>query len=334
MPGIDLSAINGLFTVQGNVKTIEALPPIETTIMDRYFKGRPINPSALLSVSEIQSIIGTVPVIQRGGQSISIGGPKASAQWIEPHELRPSIPQSGADLNNLKLMLGNKASLPAWRSRMIDRLRKTCRLSTEAMAAMMLTGVVNWPMATDSGTPEEYVIEYGQTNTVTVEAGNKWNKDGVALSSVEKTLSEMATKNSRAGFGGKVEYEAGEDAWNALYDLVVGVETTAKMRIEIDGDDIKLNGRTVHKMAEEYPHPITGAWTPKVPKNKIVGISTGTEGQIFYSALDDLDANLQPLPFFAKPVKNTEGNGFSVIGTSKPTPARPVKSICWATVIA
>ena len=44
-------------------------------------------------------------------------------------------------------------------------------------------------------------------------------------------------------------------------------------------------------------------------------------GTLFYLALDDFDAGLKALPFFAKQVKSDDPSGYKIIGMSKPLPA-------------
>ena len=53
-----------------------------------------------------------------------------------------------------------------------------------------------------------------------------------------------------------------------------------------------------------------------------------------YAAIDDLDGNLQPLPFFIKPIKTADPSGWKLIAESKPLPIVQPKGICDATVIA
>ena len=50
---------------------------------------------------------------------------------------------------------------------------------------------------------------------------------------------------------------------------------------------------------------------------------------LHYCALNDLDAALQPLPFYAKPVMSDDPSGVKIIGTSKPMPAPVIKAIAW-----
>ncbi len=52
-----------------------------------------------------------------------------------------------------------------------------------------------------------------------------------------------------------------------------------------------------------------------------------------YCAIDDLDGNLQALPFFIKPVKTDIPSGYSLIAESKPFPLVNVNGIVTCTAI-
>ena len=56
--------------------------------------------------------------------------------------------------------------------------------------------------------------------------------------------------------------------------------------------------------------------------------------RLIYCAVDDLDANLQAMPFFIKPVKKDDPSGIKLISEGKPFPVVNVKGICRATVIS
>lgn len=59
----------------------------------------------------------------------------------------------------------------------------------------------------------------------------------------------------------------------------------------------------------------------------------GGATRLFYCALDDLDANLQPLPFYAKPIVQQDPSGVKIVGTSKPLPAPVLGAIVWQQVL-
>ena len=90
------------------------------------------------------------------------------------------------------------------------------------------------------------------------------------------------------------------------------------VRVNEDGT-ITLGGHTIKKMAETWKNPQTGTSTAKVPDKEIRMVSKGYTG-FFYGPVDDLDANLRPMPMFVKPVKTDDPSEIRIVGESKPLP--------------
>lgn len=67
-----------------------------------------------------------------------------------------------------------------------------------------------------------------------------------------------------------------------------------------------------------------------VDDDKMVMIDLDAGHNLYYAALDDLDAGLQALPFFSKVKKVDDPSGADVYTMSKPLPAVIVDAICWA----
>jgi len=51
-----------------------------------------------------------------------------------------------------------------------------------------------------------------------------------------------------------------------------------------------------------------------------------------YCAIDDIDAQLAPLPFFSKAVKVENPSAWELYGKTKPFPVPIVDAICWADI--
>ena len=52
-----------------------------------------------------------------------------------------------------------------------------------------------------------------------------------------------------------------------------------------------------------------------------------------YAAVDDIDANFLATPFWAKPIKTTDPDGYTLLGQSKPLPVPNVKGIVKSVVL-
>ena len=323
--------LKGIFAPQAVAQHLKGMPVIKTSIMDSCFPGRSQVPFAMIGISDVLDIVGTVPVIRRGGLSTPVSAGTVNVNMIEPLPVKPSKDITGADLNNLRMILADKASLDVWTRDVITHLRDTCRFTTEAIAATALTGTISWPVRLDGGGWETYEVAFGETKTVVPE--KLFTAADLKIVDVYTVLSDMETAIQDGGYGGEIEFLAGKAAYGLIFALAEEFKSTAKMRVAIEGGVIDVGGYKVRKMAETYRDPKTGAMVAKVPTDKIVAYAKDAPAKVIYCALDDVDAKLQPYPFFPKPVALQEGNGYRIIGQSKPLPARSPKSICWATVI-
>lgn len=324
--------LKGIFAPQAVAQYLKALPPIKTSIMDSCFPGRTQKPFAMVGISDLLDIVGTVPVIRRGGMSTPVSAGSVNIEMIEPLPVKPSKDITGQDLNNLRMILGDKASIDTWARDVTEHLRNTCRLTTEGIAATALTGTITWPVRLDGGGWENYVVAFGSTLSVT--PGVLFDAEAAKVTDVYNVLSDMETEIQDGGYGGNIEYLAGKSAYIAILSLVENFKSTAKMRVVMEDGVIDVGGYKIRKMSERYKNPQTGTMVPKVADNKICAYATDAPASVIYCALDDIDAKLQPYPFFPKPTALPEGNGYRIIGQSKPLPVRSPKSICWATVTA
>jgi hypothetical protein len=64
----------------------------------------------------------------------------------------------------------------------------------------------------------------------------------------------------------------------------------------------------------------------------VLALDRSHTGKLFFAALDDLDANLAALPFYAKPVQRDDPDGVKIIASSKPLPAPALWKMCRQTV--
>lgn len=321
--------LKGLFSPQAVALHLKGLPKIKTTILDSCFPGRVQKPFALVGVSDILDIVGTAPVIRRGGLSTPVGSGNVSVNMIEPLPVKPSKDITGQDLNNLRMILAEKASLDAWTRDITAYLRDTCRFTTEGIAATALTGTISWPVKIDGGW-DTYEVEFG--TPYRVDPAKLFTESGTKIADIYEALSDMETAIQDGGYGGEIEFFAGKAAYQTIYGIVADYKSTAKLKVEVGAGHINVGGYVVKKMSEKYRNPKTGTMVSKVPAGEIVAYAKDAPAKVIYCALDDVDAKLQPYPFFPKPVKLPEGNGYRIIGQSKPLPARSPKSICWGKV--
>lgn len=307
------------------------LAPLKTTVIDTFFSRKVNHPFDKVGRSDIVAIGAPAPLIARGGASVSALHGSLSLDDYEPFEVASHQFFTAADMNRLKVV--DDKSIQARLAGVDDNLRRICRTTAEAIASVALTGTIIWPLKLEDGTMDEYEVKFGDTLSYT--PSKLWSATDAKVREVFGDLQEMETKVQEGGYGGDVIYWAGKEAYNQLLSLVevYGENPKAKLRVEVSKEGISIGEFIIKKMVETYIHPRTKVATAKVDPKKIMAFATDAVHTIFYCALDDLDAKLQPLPYFSKPIESKDPSGIKIVGRSKPFPVPVTKAICWATVI-
>ncbi|MBU1565578.1 MAG: major capsid protein [Proteobacteria bacterium] len=308
---------------------LEALPVLETFIMDLIYTNRITHPLPVLGVDELLSITGNVPVVRRGTAAYPLSGESKGITYLEPQPIDVSSFLGAVDLNNLKL-LGDQG-IEYWVRGKVDTQRRAVRSTTEAMACQSLSGTIAYPMKTESGL-DTYTVNFGSilSKTITV----KWNHADKTLADILLDLIGLGNVIKRAsGYGSRIVYLAGQDVYIAAANKILAVQD-AKINAQVTEKGITIAGFTIMLATGGYKDLANaGAWVPSVADDKIVAVAVDAPFKLFYCALDDLDANLLPMPFFSKPVKMDNPSGYNIIGMSKPVPVPVPKAICAGTAI-
>lgn len=322
--------IAGLFAKDAIVRYLKSLPVLKTPVMDSIFTDRPQLGLPVVGADMILETAHALPVVRRGAPSIPATGESGAVAFYEPLPIRPSKQVSGVDLNNLQLLGINGRE--AWAAERTDTLRRAVRKTVEAMCAVSLSGTMQWPVKLEGGGFETWEIVYG--TILSVSPSVLWGASGAKLKDVFATLQAMQEAIQEKGFGGTVEIWAGKTAYETLFGLAEASVTTAKLRVEITEQGINVGGFLVKRRAERYRNPQTGAMVAVLGDKVVRMIATDAGHKLPYCALDDLDANLQPLPFFVKPIQQKDPSGWKLIAESKPFPIPNCSGICDATVLS
>lgn len=311
--------------VAGSLKT---LPELESFILDLIYAQRINHQLPVLGVEALLDVSNNVPVVRRGTAAYPLTAGSQSITYIEPQPVELASFVSASELNNLKLIATD--GIQSWVNQKIDQQRRSVRATTEALACQSLTGTISYPMKTSAGL-DTYTVEFGTPLTYTPSA--TWDASGASVGKVLKDLIGMANQIKRtSGYGSKMVYLAGEDAFVALADLVVNNKTN--IAAKVDGNGIALAGFDVMLAQGGYTNLSSGAWTPAVAAKNVVAVAVDAPFRLFYCAIDDVDAGLVAMPFYSQAIKTTDPSGYKIIGKSKPLPVPAVKAICTAQVVA
>lgn len=330
-----LANLKGLFTPEAVAASLKILPPLETTVMDSLFKQRPTHQFPLIGVSDLVSVVQTVPVVRRDGTPISLKGETASMEFIAPLPVKVKIPVTASELNDLKIIFGNQAAVAAWRTRKVEQIRQTVRNTTEGMCSVVAaTGKLTWPVELEGRRREIYEVDYGPllayTPAAKLTAASK-------LPDVYKLLRGMELTVKKAGLGGKVEFWAGSDVAGVLLGIVETYTSTTESkpyRISLEQGRVTVGNYVIRFMDETYPNPEDdGEWLPKLDAKVLMAVATNQPGTVWYCAIDSISANNAAVPLHIVPVPRDDDSGIMLIGQAKPLPARPSRASCKAVVV-
>ncbi|MEE4137463.1 MAG: major capsid protein [Desulforhopalus sp.] len=317
-----------LFHKDAIIRYLKEMPVIKTSVMDTFFTDRPQNPLPIVGVDWLWPVVTELPLVRRGAPSISTISETGAIQFYEPYPLRPKKEVSAMDLNNLQLL--PNASRENWASTKTDYLRRAVRKTCEAMCSVVLSGTLTWPVKLEGGGYENYQVAFG--NPLTVTPGTAWDDNAAKLKDPFETLQAMKEKIAEYGYGSDLEIWAGSSAYSALFALAEAHVSKAKFTVNIDASGINVGGYLVKRMVEKYTNPQTGSAVDKLGEHDVLMIDKSAGHRLVYSAIDDLDANLLPMPFFVKPVKTDDPSGWKLIADCKPFPIPNLRAICFATV--
>lgn len=329
-----LANIQNLFSQKAVAQSLKTLPPLESTIMDSYFKNRPPHPLPMLGVSDLKAVVQTVPVARRDGAAVPLQEERVESHYFAPNPIKVQIPVTASELNDLRVIFGNQAAAEAWKSRKVEQIRQTIHNTTEGMCAGVLTtGKLAWPVALPGGNSGTYEMDYGPVLSHTPKAMLTGSSK---ISDVYRLLREMQQKIRMAGLGGKVEFLCGEDVAAVFIDMAENYRSTAKddpIAMSLGNGDVKIGNFPIKFMDETYPEP-GGEWVPKLDAKTLLAVATDVPGTIWYCAIDSISANNAATPLHIIPVKRDDDSGITLIGQAKPMPARPSRSVCSAIVVA
>ena len=323
--------LKSFFNPDAIVQRLKSLPPLKTSVIDTFYQRKVNHPFDVVGRDDLGTLGLPAPLVMRGAPSRALTGGPISLADYEPFAVSNHRNFTAADVLRMRNL--NRESVEARLASIDDHLRRVCRMTAEGIAATSLTGTITWPVHLEGGGLETYQVVFG--DTLSHSPPKKWDAVDATVKHVYEDLETMETDIQEAGYGGSVEFWAGKTAYATLLSLAETYLNNPKGKIEVrltGQGGISVGGWSVKKMAETYVSPSTGSAVAKVDATKIMAYATDAVHTLFYCALDDLDGNLQPLPYFSKPVKTDDPSGIRIIGMSKPFPAPVPQAICWATV--
>ena len=323
---IDLKAF---FTMNANIERLKRLPELKTPVMDLvYPNNRRTNyPKSIIAAEDLPKEIKNIPVINRGTEAVIITT-DSKIRGFEPFPIEASLRILASDLNDI-ISLGY-ATRQAHIDQKVERLRRITRATTEALAAQSLTGKIKYSLKSMGEDKNLYIIDYGETKTFTPRA--KWNAAGITIAEIIADCLSMTDSVSGIGFGNQTVVLLNAATFAIVMKKVLESKTNI-LNITVNDNAINFPGFTMIRMGSTYYDYQNKKDFPVIPDNKACAIAIDAPHWLPYCAIDDIDANLAPLPFFSKAEKLSNPSAGEIYGKSKPFPVPIVDAICWAEVL-
>lgn len=331
---VDLRTI---FTPAAVAQDLQVLPIVQSQILDTYYpeSKRSQHPLPVIAADELAQTIGTVPVVKRGTASTPIAGGSDTITYIEPQGIEPKTFVSASELNNLKVMLSMQANgldpVAVWRQSKENLLRLTARRTIDALASQSLSGAISYPMKIEGGYGT-YTVNFGTILTTIITS--KWDQDATTIANILQDCINMQLALQAKGYGSNIRWEVGTNVYVALCKKVLAVANDQRMVGRLDEKGVTIGGFTFVCMAGSYLNPQTGAATVHLGAKKVRAIDLDAPFKLIYTAIDDLEAGLLPMPFFVNPVQKRDPSGYDLIGKTKPLPCPVVNAICESAAIS
>jgi len=316
------------FTRDAIVDTLGRLPELKTPVMDLLYQDRRNHPFPVVGYKDMGLPAGNIPVVRRGSQSYALAPTDGKVSMIEVQPVNPSVFLSAADLNNLKLL--DPSGQQTYIDNQIDNLRRACRATAEALSAQSLTGKIAYPLRADGGSYLTYEVDFGTPASVTIT--KKWDDANTTVSDIIKSLGQIIDALKKTAPAMDVQFLCGFDVYAALVEKIGALPNSAIA--QVGPDYISLGGvAKIQLLAANYIDLTNNTAVSAIPAKTILAVDRSSGFKLLYAALDQMDAGLVALPFYAQPVTTQDPSGVKIIGESKPLPVPNTKGIVKAVVL-
>jgi hypothetical protein len=315
------SKLTPYMTQAAQADLVATAPKHPTPVKDMLFPASSVvqKNGAFITTSEIEDVTGAVPVSTRGSRSYPVDGNGTNNKLIEVNPVNPSMFIPAADINNL-IQLGQTANIQALVNEKTLQLRNIISDTIELMARQSLGGKISYPLYNGSEITGTYDVDLGS-----IKGNGSVSLTGFDLAKLFNFLADLRMKQAATGAATQVGYLVG----TKVYQKIVSIMTQAGSNAPVVYNDkgAKLFG-AFDILAMPYDYVLPGKPNDVkhvIDENVIQTIDMANTGKLFYAAVDDLDANLQPLPFFVKAHDVADPDGVKLIAQSKPLPAAALR---------
>jgi hypothetical protein len=315
------------FSQRSVADIVNELPKPLTPMADFLFPpaARKQKQSPFISIEEVKAETGAIPLIRRGSSSYPVDTTESTRTLIEIDPVSPSVFISAKDMNDL-IALGEAESVKAFIAEKIELLRDRVSETIETMSRQALSGKIDYPYAAADGIGGSCEIEIGTPKTL-----KPVNLAGSDIAKIQTWLEDLYQTQAASGASGDVVFMVGSAVYSFLVNIFVAAKLSAPVAWEAEG--VTLFGKyKIRAQGLTYKLPGSKEVHGVLESNQVLTMDRSRTGKLFFAALDDLDANLAALPFYAKPIETRDPDGVKIVASSKPLPAPALSKMCRQTV--
>ncbi len=311
------------------VSIVNRLPPLKTFIMDLVYPEtvRRNHPFDKLGKDDLGLPTKNIPLVTRGSASYALTAEPGGIDLIDPANFTPSITLTAADCNRFRgLGIGGQQ---IFIDNNIDKLRRTVRKSTEALAIQSLTGQISYDIRTSNGTLDVYNVKFGTIAAIAI--SKKWDATGTKVGDITADIGKLHDAIHKTSDGTDIIHLIKYDVYAALVNKAA--ETNNTELIKVYPDYVQIGTAKFYLCSSQYYSYKTKAYVDAIPDKSVVSLARDDAFSLFYCALDSFDADFAALPFFVKEEKLSDPDGMKFIGQSRPMPVPNVAAMRTAKVL-
>ena len=279
---------------------VSALPKPSTPMADFLFPEakRQQKHSPFVAIEDITEETGAVPLVLRGGRSIP----------IDPTVSRFA---SAKDINDLMAM-GDAESIKGYVSEQVEKLRNRVSETIEVLCRQAMTGKISYPYQSSGGTCD---IELG-----TPVAATKADISAGTLAALQTWLEDLTnTHIAKTGTSSNLVFLLAGNVYSKVVSILTSIQNAP---VVWKPEGMVLFGKyDIRSVGLTYTLPGSTTVEKVIKDGHARVLSLDYTGKLIFASLDDIDANLAPLPFYAKAIEKKDPDGVKIVGSSKPLPA-------------
>lgn len=326
---INTNGLKKFFSVDENLKRLENAPIIKSPIMDLIYpeEKRELYASPIVKKSDLPTAIKNAPVIVRGDSAYELPSIKTTINGYEPFPIELSKRILASELSDLitnkalENMQEDTTSINSIYNNQWERMRKTVHATTEALCVQSLKGKISYPI---KETSDLYEVSFGTPKTIKTTL----KLDSATIGDILDLCYNLVDAVSVNGYGQKVVLMAGKNIFKHIVKLISNMGSNPLGITIVDGAII-FPAFQIVRIGSSYYDYNTKQYVQSIDDNKICAVAVDSPFWLPYCSIDDIEAELKPMPFFTTYQVNKNPSSVDIFGKSKPFPVPVVDCIAW-----